>query len=184
MNKTVSIFAIFSLFFLSFTACSDDDHPEHIHDHEDIHGIELSVMQEDGSNLQTYSFHHGENVIDMILLQPNQSYIFEITALLVQHGTEMENHLHEIIEHKNEHIFLYQTTASLSLERIDDSSAIRSDGNPLGIKTRITTGSTSSGILQIELKHNSSNVSASANNNMGSAVGGATDLLATFGVSF
>ncbi|MDO5510513.1 MAG: hypothetical protein Q4F57_07435 [Weeksellaceae bacterium] len=185
MYKNIFLYATAAVIGFSSVACSnDDDHPAHIHDHDDIHELVIKISPEMGNQTETYSFHHDDQMGEMITLAPNTTYFLEISELNVQHNGNLENHLHEIIEHKDEHIFLYRSSAPISLERIDDATTTRTDGNQLGVKTRITTGDTSAGFLEIELKHNASSVSATDNNNMGSAIGGATDLLARFGLSF
>lgn len=182
-----------------FTSCSNDDIPEHIHDHEGIHELVIERTDLNGENPVQYVFIAGNNLGETIFLTSGQTYNFEIIALNGQNNHEHdedheehddnENHegeehniLHETLEAVEEHFFLYAKSNSLSieLERTDAAESTRNDGTKIGVKTRITALANSTGNLQIELKHQPTEVNDQANNNFGSSVGGATDMMAVF----
>ena len=191
-----NIFSIL-LITLLFSACSNDDIPEYIHDHAGIHELVIERTNMNGDNPVQYKFIAGNNLGETIILSNGQTYNFEIIALNAQdehgheehddHGHEEEdehehNILHETLEAVEEHFFLYAKSNSLSieLERTDTAESTRNDGTKIGVKTRITALANSTGNLQIELKHQSTEVDDQANNNFGSSVGGATDVMAVF----
>ncbi len=182
-----------------FTSCNNDDIPEHIHDHEGIHELVIERTDLNGENPVQYVFRAGNNLGETIVLTSGQTYNFEIIALNGQdnheHDEDHEEHndnedhegdehniLHETLEAVEEHFFLYAKSNSLSieLERTDAAESTRNDGTKIGVKTRITALANSTGNLQIELKHQPTEVNDQANNNFGSSVGGATDMMAVF----
>lgn len=192
---------LFSLLLITFffTSCSNDDIPEHIHDHEGIHELVIERTDLNGDNPIQYEFIAGNQLGETIVMPPGQTYNFEIIALNAQgeHGHEdhddhghddhghdenVHNILHETLEAVEEHFFLYAKSNSLSieLERTDAAESTRNDGTKIGVKTRITALANSTGNLQIELKHQPTEVNDQANNNFGSSVGGATDMMAVF----
>lgn len=193
---------LFSLLLITilFTSCSNDDIPEHIHDHEGIHELVIERTDLNGDNPIQYEFIAGNQLGETIVMTPGQTYNFEIIALNAQgeHGHEdhddhghdehhehdenVHNILHETLEAVEEHFFLYAKSNSLSieLERTDAAESTRNDGTKIGVKTRITALANSTGNLQIELKHQPTEVNDQANNNFGSSVGGATDMMAVF----
>lgn len=192
---------LFSLLLITilFTSCSNDDIPEHIHDHEGIHELVIERTDLNGDNPIQYEFIAGNQLGETIVMTPGQTYNFEIIALNAQgeHGHEdhddhghddhghdenVHNILHETLEAVEEHFFLYAKSNSLSieLERTDAPESTRNDGTKIGVKTRITALASSTGNLQIELKHQPTEVNDQANNNFGSSVGGATDMMAVF----
>lgn len=193
---------LFSLLLITilFTSCSNDDIPEHIHDHEGIHELVIERTDLNGDNPIQYEFIAGNQLGEIIVMTPGQTYNFEIIALNAQgeHGHEdhddhghdehhehdenVHNILHETLEAVEEHFFLYAKSNSLNIdfERTDDAESTRNDGTKIGVKTRITALANSTGNLQIELKHQPTEVNDQANNNFGSSVGGATDMMAVF----
>ncbi|MDG4946072.1 hypothetical protein NMK71_06570 [Weeksellaceae bacterium KMM 9713] len=193
-----NILSILLITFL-FTSCSNDDIPEHIHDHEGIHELVIERTDLNGENPVHYEFIAGNNLGETIYLTSGQTYNFEIIALNGQdnheHDEDQEEHddhedhegdehniLHETLEAVEEHFFLYAKSNSLNIdfERTDDAESTRNDGTKIGVKTRITALANSTGNLQIELKHQPTEVNDQANNNFGSSVGGATDMMAVF----
>lgn len=192
---------LFSLLLITFffTSCSNDDIPEHIHDHEGIHELVIERTDLNGDNPIQYEFIAGNQLGETIVMPPGQTYNFEIIALNAQgehghddhdnhghddhgHDENVHNILHETLEAVEEHFFLYAKSNSLSieLERTDAAESTRNDGTKIGVKTRITALANSTGNLQIELKHQPTEVNDQANNNFGSSVGGATDMMAVF----
>lgn len=167
---------------LFFSSCSNDDKtPEHIHDHDSIHEVELTVSNADGTNPKTYSFEHGKDFGDKIELEKAKTYKFEITAFEAHKDGGHVNIIKHIIEEKDEHFIVYNTAGlDITLTREDDATTTRKDGNKLGIKTHVTGNKNASGIFMFELKHEPTSVDANANNQFGSATGGSTDVLAKF----
>ena len=200
MNNIIKYFSLsFFALNLVLTSCSDDDTPEHIHDHEGIHELVIERTDLNGENPVQYEFIAGNNLGETIFLTSGQTYNFEIIALNGQdnhehdedheehddnedHEGEGHNILHETLEAVEEHFFLYAKSNSLNIdfERTDDAESTRNDGTKIGVKTRITALANSTGNLQIELKHQPTEVNDQANDNFGSSVGGATDIMAVF----
>lgn len=174
---------ILSTIFL-FLSCSNDDTPAYIHDHEGIHEVIIQRTNLDGTNPIEYEFVEGNIMGDVITLTNGNTYNFEIIALNAHEEDGDHNLIQETIEAVEEHFFLYSKSNDLAidLERTDDATSTRNDGTKIGVKTRITANAVSSGNLQFELKHQPTEVDDQANNNFGSSIGGATDLLAVFPV--
>lgn len=174
----------FLIIFLFVISCSNDDIPAHIHDHDAIHELVLEQTDVNGENPVRYEFIHGNPSGDLIQLVSGQTYNFEIIELNVEHDDHHHNIINEVLEAIEEHFFLYSKSSSLDIEmlRMDNDDAIQNDGTQIGLKTRITANAVSQGNLQIELKHQSSEMNDQANDNFGSVIGGATDVLAIFPV--
>lgn len=171
----------------TLSSCSNDDDPEHIHDHEGIEEVVITRTNADGSNPVEYVFELGHSAGMQISMDANTVYHFEITELNTHESDGHEQNLiTEMTEAKDEHFFVFQKSNTLdfvSFIRTDGAETTRTDGNKLGVKFEITTGNASSGNFQIELKHQATSVDADANNGYGSAVGGATDMLAAYPVT-
>ena len=182
-NFIINNFALLAIL-LFLMSCSNDDIPVHIHDHDAIHELVLMQTDVNGENPVRYEFIHGNPTGDLIQLVSGQTYNFEIVELNVEHDNHYHNIINEVLEAIEEHFFLYSKSSSLDIElvRMDNEDAIQNDGTHIGLKTRITANTVSQGNLQIELKHQSSEINDQSNDNFGSVIGGATDVLAIFPV--
>lgn len=92
----------------------------------------------------------NEPTIDNIALPANAVYNVAI-EVLDESKTPAESITAEIAAEKNDHQFFFVPSAGLNLtnsyQDVDDNSL------PVGLATRFTTGTTSTGVLSVTLKH-------------------------------
>lgn len=105
--KTIQILS-FILFIIIINSCNDDEIPAYIHDHAGIEEIIITRTNEDGSNPIEFTYSAENTGETEIILNTNEIYNFEITAINAHHNGEEENLLPEIIEAKDEHFFVFQ----------------------------------------------------------------------------
>lgn len=170
---------------LIFTSCNNDDdqRPEHVEDHEEISQVEVTVTPKDGEGMK-YVFNVGQEEGQKITLQEGTEYTFEVTALNSKHEDHYHNEIGEISEEKEAHFFVYQTDLTdYTFVRDDGDETTRKDGTKLGLKVNLQVSKAQTGkYLSFDLKHQPASVDPVANNGLGSAKGGATDISVTFPV--
>ncbi|MBV7440942.1 hypothetical protein KRX57_05875 [Weeksellaceae bacterium TAE3-ERU29] len=170
---------------LIFTSCNNDDdkRPEHVEDHEEISQVEVTVTPANGEAAK-YVFNDDEKEGQKITLKEGVNYTFEVTALNSKHEDHYHNEIGEISEEKEAHFFVYQTDLTdYTFVRQDGPETTREDKTKLGLKVSLQVDKTQTGkYLSFELKHQPASVDPAANNGLGSAKGGATDISAKFPV--
>lgn len=171
--------AILGISVFAAVSCSKDD-PKQIHDHEGIHEVIISVTESGTTSTTTYEFVDGQTLGETITLKKGKTYDFEVTNL---NNDDDENIISEVVEEKDEHFFVYSTTLTdFVFTRTDTDKTTRTNGAKLGVNTQLTVNKSQTGNLVIVLKHQATSVSDTANNNLGSSEGGATDVEVTFPV--
>jgi len=181
---------------LLVTSCSNDDTPEQGHHHDEITVVEVTVT--DGEGVETiYEFHGEEHDHDHddktsegkeddheeIVLSPNSEYSVSIRFLNDEDPNDVEDATLEILEEKDEHFIVFSKEESLNLtiERTDDATSTRADGNKIGLSTDWTTGAASEeSHVELKLYHEPEGVSSDVTgngNDFGSvAAGSETDI--------
>lgn len=184
ISNTIKITKLLTILFVSaliFSACTndnDDDHDDHDHEEELITTITYTLSDGNDVVTLTYLDIDGEGGNDGTYtvsgpLNANSAYVGEI-KLLNETESPAENITEEVEAEGDEHEFFYTNTAGLTIEKTDTDGT-----NPLGIETRVSTGSASSGTLTIILKHEPTK----PNDGSASGAGGSTDVEVTFEVT-
>lgn len=177
---------IFSLAMIGmlFMACNDDD-PVIQNEEEVITTLTYTLSPSGGGADLVFSFLDLDGdggVAPTILggtLQPNEEYTATITAKNQQAVPE-EDITAEILEEAVDHQFFFQSTVSDIVVEYDDQDE---NGQPLGIKTKVKTGSTASGTLTITLRHEPNKTAAGVANGEIANAGGETDIEVVFPIN-
>ena len=179
--KTIKLLAILFISALTFTACFDDDHDDD-HDHEEELITTVNYTLTNGNDVITLSFVDldGEGGSDGTYsfsgnLSANTTYTGSI-ELLNETEDPAEDITVEVKDEGDEHEFFYSSNITgVSVAKTDTDG----DGNPIGIKTTLTTGDTGVGTLTIVLKHEP----IKPNDDTADNAGGSTDVDVTFAIS-
>jgi len=176
--KNQQFLSLFLFVSLLFTACSNDDEPEVVHEEEVITTLTVTLIAPTGDpiTLQSQDLDgDGPNAPVITVsgdLAINTIYQGSI-VLLNETEDPAENITEEVEEEAEEHQFFYTVgnglDATTSYEDFDDNQ------NPLGLEFTLTTGAASEGPLTFTLRHEP----MKPNNRLEDA-GGETDLIATF----
>lgn len=170
---------IFTSIFLFSCRSLHDEIPQDIHEHEDLEKLVVTLTNKNNSaDIQTINYIGG--VADApIHAHAGEVYLVELD-FQVKHDNHYESVNPEIITEKDEHFITYIFTgADIKVKRTNDD-VVRTDGKKLGLKTEWTVvSSTNSGKVNIKLVHAASSVddnSPSADNQLGTTVGGESDV--------
>lgn len=109
-------------------------------------------------------------------LQSNTTYIGGVVLLNESEDT-VEDITEEVKEEDKDHQFFYTSTTEGVSISYNDSDA---DGNPIGLKTTLTTGSAGSGSLTIVLRHEPNKSAEGVSDGNIANAGGETDIEVTF----
>lgn len=175
-NITLVLFAAILLF-----SCRNDDNdiPEDIHEHEEIEKLVVTLTNKnDATDVQTINYIGG--VADSHI-HLHQGDVYDVALdFQVRHDDHYHSANNEIIEEKDEHFITYSfANADIKVKRAADD-IVRTDGKKLGLKTEWTViNTTATGKVNIKLIHGPTSVndnSPSADNQLGTAVGGESDV--------
>lgn len=176
-NITLVLFAAVLLF-----SCRNDDNdniPEDIHEHEEIEKLVVKLTNKnDAADIQTINYIGG--VADAhIHAHAGDVYTVELD-FQVKHDDHYHSANDEILEEKDEHFIIFNFAgADVRVKRAADD-IVRTDGKRLGLKTEWTVVSTTTnGKANIKLIHAPTSVnenSPSSDNQLGSVVGGESDV--------
>jgi len=175
-----SIILIFAMS-LVMSSCEKED-PEIPNEEELITTVNYYLTADNGNSTMTLSFKDldgdGGNEAEITggVLEANTVYSGRI-ELLNEAETPIENITEEVDEEGTLHQFFFQPTIpDLSIKYSD----VDNNGNPIGIKSELSTGTTANGTLTIILRHEpNKTASGVANGDIGNA-GGETDIQVTF----
>lgn len=181
MKKIFKITLVLFASLLLFSCRSNDgnDIPEDIHEHEEIEKLVVKLTNKnDATDVQTINYIGG--VADThIHAEAGDVYLVDLD-FQVKHDDHYHSANAEILEEKDEHFITYSFAgADIKVKRAD-GDIVRTDGNRLGMKTEWTViSTTSTGKVNIKLNHGATSVNAnspSADNQLGTAVGGESDV--------
>jgi len=181
MKKLSLLITLFSTI-LIFTACKKD--PDEVVDEEVITTLRYTLTPDSGGTPVVLSFQDldgdgGDAPIVMGgTLAANETYS-GVMVLLNESESPAEDVTEEIEEDDNHHQFFFQSTLGGLSVSYDDEDG---DGNPLGLKTNLSTGSAGSGQLTVTLRHEpNKSASGVADGNIENA-GGETDIEVEFDI--
>ena len=163
-----------------FNACKNDD-PVIPNEEELITTLNMTMISQDMTDTVHYSFvdldgDGGNKPIVMVsALKANTTYSASLT-LLNEVENPAEDITAEVIEEGDEHQVFYVLDGANLTMIYDDMDK---NGNPLGVKTTITTGAESNGTMKVILRHEPTK----PNNGDPSSAEGETDIEVTFNVA-
>ena len=154
MNKT-STFGLCCLIAILATliACGDNN-PVIPNEEELITTVHYKLTPEGGGADIVLSWidenGDGNGIVFEGVLQANTNYT-GLISLLNESKSPAENIILEILDEAEDHQFFYEVENGLNLTiKYADADL---DNNPIGIKTQITTGNTSTGNIDLILRH-------------------------------
>ena len=176
----ISLLLIIVMSFV-MSSCEKED-PEIPNEEELITTFNYYLTAANGNSTIVLSFKDldgdGGNEAEIIggVLEANMIYSGRI-ELLNEAETPNEDITSEVDEEGTVHQFFFQTTIpDLSIKYSD----VDNEGNPIGITSELSTGTTANGTLTILLRHEpNKTASGVANGDIGNA-GGETDIQVTF----
>ena len=184
MKSLINLKYIVFLFITLLTiSCSRADEDEDVLSQEDISNIILNVKDDATGITTTYNYTVNSSTNPEIKLADGKTYTVNTVFL---NGNEDETE--SIKEAKDEHFILFDfQNSNIHLERTDDESSTRSDGNKVGLSTKWTVIKATNGTnpqLVLTVIHDAVSVNEAQNGSeFGSVVGGETDAMATYGIS-
>ena len=182
--KTIKLFALPMLFVALFASCSsDDDAPAPINPEEVITNVTVTFTNTaDGNDVITLTAVSADGIVAPTLNMPS-AFTAGATynaTIAITDEVNNENILEEVVEEKDEHFFVYATTANFTVTRAA-TDEVRTDGESLGLNTTWTAGAAGSGTLTVQLVHEPDTVSDDGG--LGSATGGEFDIDNTWNVT-
>lgn len=185
--KRTSLFLIFSLAFLSFTSCSEDEPETPVIPNEEelITTLKWQLVSADLQDTLNFLFRDTDGdggnipVIETEDLKANTTYSGKITLL-----NELENPVEditlEVADEAEDHQFFYETAvAGISIAYADSDQ----NGNPIGILTSLSTADTASGFVTVTLLHMPDKFANGVNMGDRSAAGGESDISLSFNIN-
>ncbi len=174
------VFLLISVFLIS---CSRADEGDDVLSQEDISNIILNVKDDATGITQTYNYTVNSTTNPDIKLTDGKTYTVKTVFL---NGNEDETQ--SIKEAKDEHFLLFNfQNSKIDLERMDDESSVRSDGNKIGLITKWKVVKAKNGNnpqLVLTLIHDPVSVNETKSGSVfGSVIGGETDAMATYSIS-
>ncbi|CAH1001533.1 hypothetical protein LEM8419_02436 [Neolewinella maritima] len=171
-------------------SCGDDDDPIIPNEEELITDLIYTLVPNSGTGgTVTFSFQDRDGdggqppvIATNGTLVPNTVYLGTVQLLDASDPSDVEDITLEVAEEDEEHQFFYQTATALDVT-VDYADA-DADGNPIGIRTTLTTGASSSGDMTIILRHEPNKTAAGISISNPTPAGGATDVETTFQVAF
>lgn len=181
MKNLIYPFCLLVGFCFLTTSCSKDD-PEVVNEEELITTLNLVLTSAIGGESITMKFSDldgdggSEPTITGGTLQANTEYSSTV-ELLNESVTPTENITDEVLEEAVDHQFFYQSNVTGVVFEYDDQD---SDGNPIGVKAKITTGDAGMGNLTITLRHEPMKSAANVSTGDITNAGGESDIEVTF----
>ena len=176
---------IFSALLLSIS-CSSDDDTSIPNQEEEITTLTYTLVYKSDTVEFISNDTDGEGGNDAIItikgtLKSNTTYNGIVKVENTMDTLSIIDITEEVQEEADEHQFFYQENINdLTISYNNDD--VDENGNPIGIKTILTTGNAGSGSLTITLIHQPNKTAEGIQINNMDNVGGSTDVQATFNV--
>jgi len=181
--KSISQFYLIFLVILVFTSCEKED-PEIPHQEELITTVKFALVPDGGGSPAEFIYRDldgdGGNApsITNANLDAQTTYSGTIT-LLNETETPAEDITEEVKNEALEHQIFFSSTANVTVEYDDTDS----NGNPLGLQTKLISGDAGSGTLTIVLRHEPDKSAAGVSAGDITNAGGETDVEVQFDVT-
>lgn len=180
-NLNIAYFFLLASLVIS---CQKDD-PEIPNEEELITTLIYTLTPENGGDAVIFSFSDldgdgGEQpILNAQPLATNTVYN-GVLELLNEQETPAESISQEVEEEAEEHQFFYSTNVSTLLISYNDED---SNGSPVGLRTKMTTGGAGSGNLTITLRHEPNKSANGVGEGDLTNAGGETDIEVVFDVT-
>lgn len=184
-NKILIAFTFIALLFAACTKPDDVENPQPV-EQELITTVQLHVTGDSGFD-KTFSYKvengfgsttQGNVSIDSIILAPGTIYDVEV-KVLNEKESPAEDITEEVLEEKDEHLFLFVSAPSSGAGSITTQNGSKDNNNkPFNQVVEFHTGSNGTGALTVTLKHEPTNKDVTDP----AAAGGETDAEAVFPV--
>ncbi len=158
-NSFIKVPVLIATIAASFSACKKDDPPRPV-EQELI--TTLRLMVNDNGSIQSFDYRvengfnnssQGSIHIDTIVLAPHTSYTVD-TRVLNEKENPMEDITLEVIDEKDDHLFLYRSNpASGAGSIVSTGGDVDGNGDPFNQTISFTTGAPGSGTLTVYLIH-------------------------------
>lgn len=184
MKNTIYIFSIAVIIALILNSCEKKD-PEIPNEEEVITTLKYILTPENGGMTKVLKFvdldGDGGNapVYSVDTLEANTTYTGTL-ELLNEQENPADTTTNEIRGENQQHQFFYRTSDGLDLTVVYDD--VDPDGNPVGLESKLTTGSASSGKLTITLRHQPDKFASGVSDGDITNAGGETDIEVNFDV--
>ena len=176
--KNLKVLSLLLFASVTFTACSDDDEPDAVHEEEVITTLTVTLTPPAGDpiTLQSQDL-DGDGPTEPTItvsgdLISGTTYVGSI-VLLNETEDPAEDITEEVEEEAEEHQFFY--TIGTGLDVSTAYTDVDGNQNPIGIAFTLTAGAASNGTLTFTLRHEP----MKPNNGLSDA-GGETDITTTF----
>jgi len=174
-----------SLAIILFAFSCNDDNIVTPPGEEIITTLNFTLTPENGGDAVVLSFNDPDGdggnapTITVENLAANTNYDGAIT-LSNESVTPTEDITAEVQEEDDEHQFFFDTTVGELVITYDD---LDGDNNPLGLKTKVTTGAAGTGTLTLTLRHQPNKSGDNVASGDITNAGGETDIEVTFDVT-
>lgn len=184
--KHIKLLAVLFISSFAFTSCSDDDHPEHVHEEEVITTVTIELTPTAGGDTVTLKSQDldgdGPNapVITGGTLAAGTTYN---AVIKLENETESpaENITDEVASEADEHQFFYSANGITSTFAY--AGANDANGNPVGINFTVETGASGTGSYTVTLRHEPNKSAAGVKDGDITNAGGETDVEVVFPIT-
>ncbi|MEE3999147.1 type 1 periplasmic binding fold superfamily protein [Tenacibaculum sp. FZY0031] len=183
--KHIKLLAVLFISAITITSCSDDD-PVVINEDEVITTMTIELTPNGGGDKVTLQSKDADGdgptapVVTGGTLAANTTYNAVIT-LLNELESPAEDITEEVAEEADEHQFFYSQTGLTST--FTYAGANDSNGNPVGIKFTIATGSAGTGTYIVTLRHEPNKGASGVKEGDITNAGGETDIQVSFPIT-
>lgn len=178
-----SLKAALAIAILLFAACEPDD-PIIPNEEEVITTLTYTLTPDGGGDAIILRFQDLDGdggdapIIEGGILATNQSYVGTLD-LLNEQETPASSISDEILEEDEDHQFFFQTDITGLNVTYSDQDA---DGNPIGLRSQLTTTEAGKGTLTLILRHEPYKSASGVSNGDITSAGGETDIEVSFDI--
>jgi hypothetical protein len=184
--KTIKNIVILVYIASIFAACSNNEDPIVINEEEVITTVRATLVPQNGGAtiiLESKDL-DGDGPNEPVItvsgaLDKNKTYAATL-EILNETESPADNVTLEILEEAVDHQFFFSFTNNIATATYTDQD---SNGNPVGVKFNVLTGSAGAGSFTIILRHEPNKAATGVNTGDISNAGGATDLQITFDIT-
>lgn len=151
------LFALLAAISSTLNSCKPDEH-NHEDEHDAITKIQILFTDSaTGTAAGTYTWADPDGIggnnptqIDTVKLDASKVYTASLMLYALHDGTHEDNITADILAEKNDHLLVYKNVSG----NVTVLSTDKDDNNlPIGLETKWTTGGSSSGSVNIVLRH-------------------------------
>ena len=186
MKKYILLTLLASVLLCSCKKDEKKNDPAPVEENEIITTVQIEFKDSSNNITTTYKWENlggyglGSTItVDTIKLSASKTYLASVLLLNKTNPLVVDTISNEVMQLKNEHQFFYESSANLTLSSSYLNTDKDDNGVPVGLFPKFNTGITSSGNLQITLKHQPG---VKPKTGLGDKNQGSTDLMVSFPV--